>query len=191
MQDAEVLSDPTGHALQSRRHGLIVHARLFTIEQHALLLLPVLQAYVWRERDPKALFPWLRLLAALLLATVTDACMRMLRAAAHLLLLSYRLPVKRKVSCQPCCCTCCQSAFCLEQHHSDADGAVSMYASSAHKAVIWWHCCGEQSLSIRKIAPAARIHPHVNKVLMRFLLCLTFFMPLHLCCALCVPTCLP
>jgi len=38
-----------------------------------------------------------RLAAALLLATVADALMRVGRAVAHLLLLSYRLPVKRKV----------------------------------------------------------------------------------------------
>jgi hypothetical protein len=55
------------------------------------------QAYVWQGRDQSAAIPWVRLMAALLLSTVTDALMRAARAAAHLVLLSYRIPVKRKV----------------------------------------------------------------------------------------------
>jgi hypothetical protein len=53
---------------------------------------------VWHERDASAGVPWVRLVAAVLLGTVTDALMRVVRAGAHLVLLSYRLPVKRKVS---------------------------------------------------------------------------------------------
>lgn len=56
-----------------------------------------LQSYVWHERDVAAGVPWIRLVAALLLGTVTDALMRVARAGAHLVLLSYRQPVQRKV----------------------------------------------------------------------------------------------
>jgi hypothetical protein len=58
---------------------------------------PALQSYVWHERDESAGVPWIRLVAALLLGTVTDALMRVARAGAHLVLLSYRRPVQRKV----------------------------------------------------------------------------------------------
>jgi hypothetical protein len=61
-------------------------------------LLALLQAYVWHERDRAAGFPWLRLAAALLLTTVADAWFRAARAAAHLVLLSARIPVRRKVT---------------------------------------------------------------------------------------------
>lgn len=65
--------------------------------------LPVLQSYVWHERDASGV-PWIRLVAALLLGTVTDALMRIAHAGAHLMLLSYRLPVKRKVCAAYRCC---------------------------------------------------------------------------------------
>lgn len=61
-----------------------------------------MQSYVWRVRNVSAGVPWIRLVAALLLATVADALMRAARAAAHLMLLSYRLPVKRKVCHSSC-----------------------------------------------------------------------------------------
>lgn len=60
-------------------------------------MLRAVQSYVWHERDASAGVPWVRLVAALLLTTVTDALMRIARAAAHLVLLLYRIPVKRKV----------------------------------------------------------------------------------------------
>lgn len=56
-----------------------------------------LQSYVWHERDVAAGVPWIRLVAALLMGTVSDALMRVARAGAHLVLLSYRRPVQRKV----------------------------------------------------------------------------------------------
>lgn len=90
---------------QQYRYGLVhaVHDQgsCACVTAHAVPC--ILQSYVWHERDASAGVPWVRLVAALLLSTVTDALMRIGRAAAHLVLLLYRLPVKRKVrSCTGC-----------------------------------------------------------------------------------------
>jgi hypothetical protein len=61
---------------------------------------------VWQDRAAGAPVPWVRLVAALLLTTVTDALMRIMRALAHLVLLLYRIPVKRKV------CIAASQSYC-------------------------------------------------------------------------------
>jgi hypothetical protein len=91
--DTHVAEQPRSHAYSRSSTGL---AR----QQNTTRCLHppcCVQAYVWHERDRSKAIPWVRLGAALLLSTVTDALMRAARAAAHLVLLSYRIPVKRKV----------------------------------------------------------------------------------------------
>lgn len=78
---------------------------------------PPVQSYVWQDKAASAPVPWVRLVAALLLTTVTDALMRIGRAVAHLVLLLYRIPVKRKVCPRGCIAV---RQWCHETHHEVA-----------------------------------------------------------------------
>lgn len=85
----------------------------------AVMPLLTQQSYAWHEHNTSGgPIPWIRLVAALLLSTVTDALMRIARAGAHIVLLSYRVPVKRKVGgwrggCGLRVCLCVRHTCCM------------------------------------------------------------------------------